>query len=506
MEAYTRVPDWARFISQPCDNQLNIEKGWVKNQKVGVRAFVHGGMSNHVVEEVREFANNKGKRRILPTLLQLANSASLPGALGPVIGLPDLHCGYGFAIGSVCAVDAEDPNSVVSPGGVGFDINCGVRLIRTNLCKDDLKDKKELLVQTLYDHIPVGLGSMGILPTSHDVLTKSLELGMDWSLREGHAWAEDKEHCEEFGRMLDVDPSMCSIRAKKRGMPQMGTLGAGNHFCEVQTVDQVYDKYAAKRMGLEMDQVVVMVHSGSRGFGHQIATDSLVELEKSMARDGLYMNDAQLACARINSREGQKYLKGMGCAANYAWVNRSAITFLVRQAFSKVFESPADDLDMHLVYDVSHNIAKFEQHMVDGRPRRALVHRKGATRAFGPNHPDIPVDYQSIGQPVLLGGSMGTASWVLTGTEKAMTYSWGSTCHGSGRELSRNSSRNGIDQTSVLADLQSQGITCRLASPKLLLEEAPDAYKDVDEVVETCHTAGICQKTARLKPVCVIKG
>eukprot|EP01061_Rhynchopus_euleeides_P018356 TRINITY_DN30337_c0_g1_i1.p2 TRINITY_DN30337_c0_g1~~TRINITY_DN30337_c0_g1_i1.p2 ORF type:complete len:533 (+),score=221.85 TRINITY_DN30337_c0_g1_i1:82-1599(+) len=499
---YQNLSRWEDFFSETDANQVTIEKGWVAGQKVPVRAYVYEGIRSNIMNEIKNFRSG----RLLPTVVQLANAGTLPGALGPVVGLPDLHCGYGFAIGSVCAVDATNPKAVVSPGGVGFDINCGVRLIKTNLFEEDLKDKKEKLAQSLFDHIPVGLGSMGVLPTSLETLTKSLELGMDWSLREGHAWAEDKEHCEEFGRMLDVDPSMCSIRAKKRGMPQMGTLGAGNHFCEVQTVDKLFDKFAAKRMGLEQGQVVVMVHSGSRGFGHQVATDSLVELEKSMARDGLQMNDPQLACARINSPEGQKYLKGMGCAANYAWVNRSAITFLVRQAFGKVFETNADDLDMHLVYDVSHNIAKFEEHMVDGRPRRVLVHRKGATRAFGPNHPDLPVDYQHIGQPVLLGGSMGTASWVLTGTEKAMTDSWGSTCHGAGRELARNASRNGIDHTAVLTDLHSQGISCRLSSLKLLLEEAPDAYKNVDEVVETCHTAGICKKTARLKPMCVIKG
>eukprot|EP01060_Flectonema_neradi_P036605 TRINITY_DN7099_c1_g1_i1.p1 TRINITY_DN7099_c1_g1~~TRINITY_DN7099_c1_g1_i1.p1 ORF type:complete len:327 (+),score=63.06 TRINITY_DN7099_c1_g1_i1:671-1651(+) len=326
---------------------------------------------------------------------------------------------------------------------------------------------------------------------------------MDWSLREGYAWAEDKEHCEEQGRMLDVDTSCVSTRAKKRGMPQMGTLGAGNHFAEVQTVDKVLDEFAAKRMGLEQDQVVIMLHSGSRGLGHQVATDSLVDLE---ADGSIPVNDKQLACTKIESPLGQRYLKGMGCAANYSWVNRSALTFLVRQAFSKVFQQSADDLDMHLVYDVSHNIAKFEQHMHNGRPHKMLVHRKGATRAFGPNHPDIPVDYQAIGQPVLLGGSMGTSSWVLTGTERAMEYSWGSTCHGAGREQSRNTARNGISYESVLSDLQEKGVSCRLSSLKLLMEEAPDAYKCVDDVVDVCHNAGICKKTARLTPLCVIKG
>ncbi|KAJ9465850.1 tRNA-splicing ligase RtcB-like protein [Diplonema papillatum] len=505
-DAYARIQDWPEFMSWPETWEQRIDKGWVLDQHCGVRAYLKDARESSAMDEVKHFGMRRGGRRLLPTMVQLANSGTLPGAVSPVIGLPDMHCGYGFAIGSVCAVNTEDPNAVVSPGGVGFDINCGVRLIRTNLTTKDLEDKKERLVQSLYDHIPVGLGSQGVLPTSFEVLTNALELGMDWSVREGQAWVEDRDHCEEFGRMLDVDPSVCSTRAKKRGMPQMGTLGAGNHFCEVQSVDEIFDEYAAKKMGLEQDQVVVMVHSGSRGFGHQVATDSLVELERAISRDSVRLNDMQLAYTKIQSPEGQRYLKGMACAANYAWVNRSAITFLVRQAFAKTFGESADDLDMHLVYDVCHNIAKFEEHMVDGRPRRLLVHRKGATRAFPPHHPDIPVDYQNIGQPVLVGGSMGTASYVLTGTEKAMTHTWGSTCHGAGRNMARNSARNTVDHASVLLDLQSQGITCRMASLKLINEEAPDAYKNVDDVVETCHLAGISKKTARLRPQCVIKG
>eukprot|EP01060_Flectonema_neradi_P036606 TRINITY_DN7099_c1_g1_i2.p1 TRINITY_DN7099_c1_g1~~TRINITY_DN7099_c1_g1_i2.p1 ORF type:complete len:505 (+),score=95.07 TRINITY_DN7099_c1_g1_i2:39-1553(+) len=501
VDPYARVKAGSeKFFEYKGDDELEIQKNWVKGQHVRVRAFVKDVRSSRLLEELQGLNRSWS----LPTLVQLGNAATLPGAISPVIGLPDLHSGYGFAIGSVCAVDAEAGSSgVVSPGGVGFDINCGVRLIRTNLFKKDVKPVQEKLVQSLYDHIPVGLGSQGILPTSFETLTNALELGMDWSLREGYAWAEDKEHCEEQGRMLDVDTSCVSTRAKKRGMPQMGTLGAGNHFAEVQTVDKVLDEFAAKRMGLEQDQVVIMLHSGSRGLGHQVATDSLVDLE---ADGSIPVNDKQLACTKIESPLGQRYLKGMGCAANYSWVNRSALTFLVRQAFSKVFQQSADDLDMHLVYDVSHNIAKFEQHMHNGRPHKMLVHRKGATRAFGPNHPDIPVDYQAIGQPVLLGGSMGTSSWVLTGTERAMEYSWGSTCHGAGREQSRNTARNGISYESVLSDLQEKGVSCRLSSLKLLMEEAPDAYKCVDDVVDVCHNAGICKKTARLTPLCVIKG
>ena len=286
----------------------------------------------------------------------------------------------------------------MSPGGVGFDINCGVRLLRTNLTEADVEPVKEKLAQGLFDHIPVGVGSQGIIPTNATNLQSALELGLDWSVREGYSWAEDKEHCEEYGRMLSADPTAVSARAKKRGLPQLGTLGAGNHYAEIQVVDEIFDKRAAGQMGIDtVGQVCVMIHSGSRGLGHQVATDALQSMELAMAGDpGLRTNDRQLACARINSQEGQDYLAAMSCAANYAWVNRSSMTFLARQAFAKHFQvDSAEDLDMHVVYDVSHNLAKVEQHPVDGRPRSLLVHRKGATRAFPPHPPLVPVDAQT---------------------------------------------------------------------------------------------------------------
>jgi tRNA-splicing ligase RtcB len=332
-------------------------------------------------------------------------------------------------------------------------------------------------------------------------------MGMDWSLREGYAWAEDKEHCEEYGRMLNADPNKVSARAKKRGLPQMGTLGAGNHYAEIQVVDEIYDKHAADKMGIERcGQVMVMIHSGSRGLGHQVATDALTEMERAMARDGIQVNDRQLACAKISSQEGQNYLSAMSCAANYAWVNRSSMTFLCRQAFAKMFHQTPDDLDMHVVYDVSHNIAKIEEHVVDGQLKTLLVHRKGSTRAFPPHHPLIPVDYQYTGQPVLIGGTMGTCSYILTGTEKGMAETFGSTCHGAGRARSRNNSRNKLDYTEVLEKLKTKGIAIRVASPKLVMEEAPESYKDVTEVVNTCHDAGISKKAVKLRPIAVVKG
>eukprot|EP00808_Paulinella_micropora_P021191 g60218.t1 len=458
-------------------------------------------------DELKAYSSKQGVGGFLPAMKQIANVASLPGIVKYSIGLPDVHSGYGFAIGNVAAFDMDDPEAVVSPGGVGFDINCGVRLVRTNLMYEDIKDKQEQLTQSLFNHIPVGVGSKGVIPTKAADLVAALEMGIDWSIREGYAWPEDKEHCEEYGRMLNADPTCVSKRAKKRGLPQLGTLGAGNHYAEIQVVDEIYDERAAKRMGIDRKgQVCVMVHSGSRGLGHQVATDALVEMEKAMARDKIHTNDRQLACARISSPEGQNYLKAMACAANYAWVNRSSMTFLCRQAFAKHFGSAPDDLDMQVVYDVSHNIAKIEEHVIDGKIKKLLVHRKGATRAFPPHHPLIPVDYQLTGQPVLIGGTMGTCSYVLTGTEQGMLQSFGSTCHGAGRAMSRNKSRRQLDYQGVLAALKEKGISIRCASPKLVMEEAPESYKDVTQVVDTCHSAGISAKCVKLKPVAVVKG
>lgn len=377
-------------------------------------------------DELRAHSSHAGAGGgFLPAVKQIANVAALPGIVGASIGLPDCHSGYGFAIGNVAAFDMGDPRAVVSPGGVGFDINCGVRLIRTNLHERDVAPVKEALTQSLFDHIPVGVGSKGIIPTTAKDLEAALEMGMDWSVREGYAWVEDKEHCEEYGRMLSADPSKVSKRAKKRGLPQLGTLGAGNHYAEIQVIEEIYDPWAARRMGLEfVGQVCVMIHSGSRGLGHQVATDALVQMEAT----GVATNDRQLACAEIGSKEGQDYLAAMAAAANYAWVNRSSMTFLARQAFAKMFDAAPVDLDMHVVYDTSHNIAKVEEHMVRGRLTKLLVHRKGATRAFPPHHPLIPVDYQFCGQPVLIGGTMGTCSYVLTGTDKVCARAYARAC------------------------------------------------------------------------------
>lgn len=495
------------YINRLTDCKFQIVKGFVPNMNVEGRFYVNNRLEQLMFDELKFSCDGQGIGGFLPAVRQIANVASLPGIVGHSIGLPDIHSGYGFSIGNIAAFDVSNPDAVISPGGVGFDINCGVRLLRTNLFEEDVKPVKEQLTQALFDHIPVGVGSRGAVPMMASDLVECLEMGMDWTLREGYSWAEDKEHCEEYGRMLQADASKVSMRAKKRGLPQLGTLGAGNHYAEVQVVDEIYDRHAASTMGIDQEgQVVVMLHCGSRGLGHQVATDSLVEMEKAMARDGIMVNDKQLACARINSQEGKNYFAGMAAAANFAWVNRSCITFCVRNAFQKTFGMSPDDMDMQVIYDVSHNVAKMEEHMVDGRPKRLCVHRKGATRAFPAHHPLIPVDYQLIGQPVLIGGSMGTCSYVLTGTEQGLVETFGTTCHGAGRALSRAKSRRTITWDSVIDDLKKKEISIRIASPKLIMEEAPESYKNVTDVVDTCDVAGISKKAVKLRPIAVIKG
>merc|ERR1719486_865892 len=491
------------FIKRETDTLYEIKMGFVQGMSVPGRFYVNSALERLMFDELRSYARQSSNvGGFLPAVKQIGNVAALPGIVKYSIGLPDVHSGYGFAIGNIAAFNMADPTSVVSPGGVGFDINCGVRLLRTNLLYSDVEPLKERLAQALFDHIPVGVGSMGIIPIKASDMEEALQLGIDWSLREGYAWPEDKEHCEEYGRMLNADPGKVSARAKKRGLPQLGTLGAGNHYAEIQVVDEVYNQKAADKMGIEeLGTVCVMIHSGSRGLGHQVATDALVKMERCDVKT----NDRQLACAPIQSPEGQDYLAGMCAAANYAWVNRSSMTFLARQAFAKVFQQSPEDLVMHLVYDVSHNIAKMEEHIVDGQVKQLLVHRKGSTRAFPPHHPLIPVDYQMIGQPVLIGGTMGTCSYVLTGTKKGMRETFGSTCHGAGRAQSRNKTRRTLAYEDVLSNLDKKGISIRIASPKLVMEEAPEAYKDVTSVVDTCHDAGISNKVVKLRPVAVIK-
>ncbi|NLI98745.1 RtcB family protein [bacterium] len=448
--------------------------------------------------------------KLLPNLLkdnapeQVENVAHLPGIVGSSLAMPDIHWGYGFPIGGVAAFDLKD--GVISPGGVGYDINCGVRLMRTNLTVDEVKPRLPELLETIFSTVPAGVGKSGRIRINRKELEKVLVEGARWAVTKEYGWKDDLLHTEEGGNLSGADPAMVSDRAFERGLPQIGTLGAGNHFLEIQKVDDVYDLKAAEVMGLHKGQIVVMIHSGSRGLGYQICDDAVKSLGRAVQKYGISIPDRQLACAPVSSPEGKAYFGAMAAAANYAWANRQTMMHWVREAFENVFSKGAESLGLLLVYDVAHNIAKFEKHEVEGRRAKLCVHRKGATRAFPANHPDVPVDYRSIGQPVIIPGDMGTASYVLLGTEKAMEETFGSTCHGAGRVWSRSHAMKEISGHEVKARLEREGILVLSTSTKTLAEETPEAYKDIDEVVEVAHNSGISRKVCRMKPLAVIKG
>lgn len=460
--------------------------------------------ASNLFDELRQFHENQGKT-FPPALLQVANVASLPGIVEASIGLPDIHSGYGFAIGNTAAFDIEQEDSIVSPGGVGFDINCGVRMLRTNLNVSSLTaETKETLCDALFNTIPVGVGTKGPINLTGTEINKMIEQGMPWAVEREYAWPEDLEVTEQKGFIPGAVAVKVSAKARGRA-GQLGTLGSGNHYVEVQAVEEIYDAESARAMGIiETGQICIMIHCGSRGFGHQIASDFVASMQESPLFSEL--NDPQLACMPISSPQGQAYLSSMAAAANFAFVNRSVIAKQVRTAFETVFQLSARELDMYQVYDVAHNIATVEDHEVCGRKCKLLVHRKGSTRAFPPGHPDLPESYQKCGQPVLVGGSMGTCSYVLTGTHEAMLKTFGSTCHGAGRAVSRSSSRKTLPAKEVFDDLAAKGISIRVASPGSISEEAPGAYKDVNQVVEICHLMDISRKAFKLKPIAVIKG
>mgnify|MGYP003874994115 CR=1 FL=1 len=439
------------------------------------------------------------------TLEQAANVACLPGIYKYSIVLPDGHQGYGFPIGGVAAFDAEE--GVISPGGVGYDINCGVRLIRTNLSKEEVQKVLPRLLEELFRNVPSGVGSTGKLRLSTKELDEALVGGAKWAVERGYGWDEDYKLCEEEGAMPGANPDLISPRAKERGRPQLGTLGSGNHFLEIQYVDKIYNPEVAKLLGIEYEgQVTVMVHTGSRGFGHQVCSDYLRVMERAAHKYGIRLPDRELACAPANSREAEEYFQAMQCAANFAWANRQLITHWVRESFQKVFGRDAENLDMHLIYDVAHNIAKLEEHRVDGKRVKVFVHRKGATRAFPPGHPDIPAKYRRIGQPVLIPGSMGTASYLLIGTPKAMEITFGSTAHGAGRFMSREAAKRRYRGSEVKRRLEQRGILIRAANMKVVAEETPEAYKDIDRVAMVSHKVGIATLVARMVPMGVTKG
>jgi len=439
------------------------------------------------------------------TLIQCANVAHLPGIYKYAITLPDGHEGYGFPIGGVAATDYEE--GVISPGGVGYDINCGVRLLTTNLSEEDIRPHLVKLAEIIFRNVPCGLGSRRKTSVSMSELDRIVTEGVPRIVDQGFGWPEDIEHCEENGCMKYANPDKVSSTAKKRGLSQIGTLGSGNHFLEVQKVDKIYNPEVAKAFGITHEgQVTAMVHCGSRGFGHQICSDYLRVVERATHKYGISLPDRELACAPGKSREAQDYFEAMCCAVNYAFVNRQMITHWLRQSFEEALGVSADKIGLKLVYDVAHNIAKIEEHDIENRRVKVWVHRKGATRAFPPGHEAVPADYREIGQPVLIPGSMGTSSYVLVGTEKAMEISFGSTAHGAGRMMSRAAAKRRFWGGDVKKNLQKRGIVVRSASSTVLAEEADPAYKDVDRVAAVSDAVGIAKRVARLVPLAVIKG
>jgi tRNA-splicing ligase RtcB len=438
------------------------------------------------------------------TVEQLINTATLPGIVKYAMAMPDFHQGYGFPIGGVAAMRRD--TGVISPGGVGYDINCGVRLLGTYLEQEEVAPYLRDLTAALYRACPSGVGGKGRVRVSERELNELVTEGSKWARKRGLARQEDLAHTEEQGCLAGADPSQVSARAKERGRPQVGSLGAGNHFLEIDVVEEIYDPEVAEAFGLWENQIAVQIHCGSRGFGHQVCDDYVRRLQPAVHKYKLQLPDRELVCAPIDSPEGRAYYGAMACAVNYAFVNRQVLAMGVREAFEQVLAGKLKDFDLFQVYDVAHNIAKFEEHEVNGRRTRLCVHRKGATRAFGPGYEGLPADYRSVGQPVLVPGSMGTVSYVLVGTQRALELTFGSTCHGAGRVMSRTKARKQVQGGELRQELEERGIVVRAGSMRGLAEEAPAAYKDVSRVVEVVHGLGIARKVARLRPLAVIKG
>jgi len=436
---------------------------------------------------------------------QVANVAFLPGIQYASLAMPDIHWGYGFCIGGVAATD-PDEGGVISPGGVGYDINCGVRLVRSNLFYREVKPHIRTLVEELFRTVPAGVGRSGRYKFDKKELQHLLGEGSRFLLGRGLGVQRDVDYAEAHGRLDGAEPSAVSDHAQTRGAEQCGTLGSGNHFLEVQVVDHVFDEDAASVMGLEKDMICVMIHSGSRGLGYQVCDDALAQLRNAPQKYGIDLPDRQLACAPADSPEGKRYIGAMRAAANFAWCNRQLLMHQAREVFAVVFGRSWQELQMNLVYDVCHNIAKFEEHTVGGKKKRLWVHRKGATRAFPPNHPEVPDMYRAVGQPVLIPGDMGRASWVLVGQLGSMERTFGTTCHGAGRAMSRTAAVKDAGGRRIDKELEAKGIIARAQSRKGLAEEQPKAYKNVDDVVEVVHQAGISRKVARMRPIGVIKG
>lgn len=472
------------------DMQYRIEADSSKGMKVPVTIYADESLISKMMTD--------------RTLMQAMNVATIPGIQGHSVVLPDGHEGYGFPVGGVAAMDAEE--GMISPGGVGYDINCGVRLLRMNLSEKDVRPKLKDLVTDLFNSIPSGVGSKGAVKLNYSQLDEVLVRGVDWAIDHGYGTKNDADVCEENGQIKNADPNKVSDTARKRGAPQLGSLGSGNHFLEVQKIEKVYDEEAAQRMGIREGDVTVLIHCGSRGFGHQICSDYLRVSEQALKKYDINLPDRELACVPNTSEEGESYRKAMFAALNFAWSNRQMITHWTRKSFERVFKQSESDLDMKLVYDVAHNIAKVEKHKIDGKEKSVVVHRKGATRAFPANREEIPLKYRDLGQPVLIPGSMGTGSWILLGKPNSMSLSFGSTAHGAGRMMSRSKARREYTEEQVKKSLSDKGIFIKSLTREGVVEETPEAYKDVDAVVNVSHELGIATKVAKLVPIGVIKG
>jgi tRNA-splicing ligase RtcB len=470
--------------------EWEIPLSYRPDMRVPVRIFA----TRSLLEEIKDDKS----------LEQAVNAATLPGLVSPVVVMPDVHQGYGFPIGGVAATRL--PDGVISPGAIGYDINCGVRLLASQIEYESVKDLLSNLADSLNRLCPSGVGKKGHIKLKINELDKVCLDGSRWALSHGYASEQDVRRTEEGGRLDGADPSKVSKRAKERGLQQLGTLGAGNHFIEVDVIDQIFNTQAAQIMGLVPGNLAVMIHCGSRGFGHQICTDYVREFQAAVKRYSIELPDRELVCAPLSSPEGKNYLGAMRCAANFAFSNRQLLAHFARQAFEEALAGKIPNWHLYQVYDIAHNMGKIETHQVEGKPVEVCVHRKGATRAFGPGFHGLPSEYRALGQPVLVPGSMGTASWVLIGTSESMMRSFGSTCHGAGRTMSRKKAKKTVWGEDLRKELQARGIHIRAGSMAGLAEEAPQAYKDVDAVVETVYKAGIADKVARLRPVAVIKG
>jgi tRNA-splicing ligase RtcB len=477
-------------MKQINEYEWEIPKSFRSDMRVPVRIFATRTLLEAIMDD--------------KSLEQAVNTATLPGLVGKVLVMPDMHQGYGFPIGGVAATKL--PDGVISPGAIGYDINCGVRLLGSQIDYEEAAGYLDDLASALYHNCPSGVGTKGHLRLSEKELDQVCREGARWALKQGYASENDLRRTEEGGLIEGADPGKVSKRAKQRGRPQVGTLGAGNHFIEIERVDQIFASDAAQAMGLQEGKLTLLIHCGSRGFGHQICTDYVKDFQGAVKRYGIKLPDRELVCAPLNTPEGQDYLAAMRCAANYAFANRQVLAHFARQAFEEVLAGKVRNWHLHQVYDIAHNMGKIEEHTVNGDQVEVCVHRKGATRAFGPGFEGLPEEYRSIGQPVLVPGSMGTASWVLVGTEGSMARSFGSTCHGAGRTMSRSKAKRQVWGQDLRKELEASGVHVRAGSMPGLAEEAPIAYKDVDEVVETVAGAGIARKVARLVPVAVIKG